>query len=256
MFLIRFLFGFHGRINRLQYWGGTFLVGAVSGVGLFLTVGSALFSAGVDDKLAATQSAGLLMIPVQIVTTWMSLALQTKRFHDRGRTGDEQHRRTGEPRDADRLVLHTARLDLPCLVEHELQRGDETERRPREAGEPDNRCRLAAVLRGIDGVVEPLALEVEQDQAGDHRDDRHNDQHDGVGQRGPEAGQRRADAGPRPPACQWPSARRAALSTTRSERNSAAVEIATATRVRRSAPISPPGTCVIRRVATWADLFS
>ena len=87
MFLIRFLFGFHGRINRLQYWGGSFLVGAVSSAGVCLTTGSALFSAGTGDKLAAAQSAGLIMIPLQIVTMWMSTALQAKRFHDRGRTG-------------------------------------------------------------------------------------------------------------------------------------------------------------------------
>jgi uncharacterized membrane protein YhaH (DUF805 family) len=87
MFVIRFLFGFRGRINRLQYWGGSFLVGTINAIGVFLTAGSALFSAGLDDKLAATQGAGLLLIPVQIVTMWMTLALQTKRFHDRGRTG-------------------------------------------------------------------------------------------------------------------------------------------------------------------------
>ncbi|MGE0045806.1 MAG: DUF805 domain-containing protein [Hyphomonadaceae bacterium] len=89
--MVNWLFSFHGRINRAQYWFGCLIVGmgglALAGV-LAVTAGAPM---SVDFKFEggapAPNLAGLLLLPLLAMMTWAGLALQVKRFHDRGRSG-------------------------------------------------------------------------------------------------------------------------------------------------------------------------
>lgn len=90
MGLVSLLFSFNGRINRAQYWGGTLGVG---GAGIALTVMASVMTAtsamNAHDagKTAAALGLSMLMLPLNALSAWCGLALQVKRFHDRGRTG-------------------------------------------------------------------------------------------------------------------------------------------------------------------------
>lgn len=87
MVWLRLLFGFKGRINRLQYWGGGVLMNVLFAA-VMGTVGAPLLQAKSPESIiAALASLGLVMIPLSIASLWSSLALQVKRLHDRGRTG-------------------------------------------------------------------------------------------------------------------------------------------------------------------------
>lgn len=91
MNLVSFLFGFSGRINRLQYWLG-YLGAGFGGAVLILVLGVLTMPAGGAPKTSAD---ALLLLPSMGVTFgiplmlmgWIGSALQTKRFHDRGRSG-------------------------------------------------------------------------------------------------------------------------------------------------------------------------
>lgn len=91
MNLVSFLFGFSGRINRLQYWLGCLGAGFGAGM-LFMMLGILTMPAGGAPKTGAD---ALLLLPSMGVTFgvplllvgWIASALQTKRFHDRGRSG-------------------------------------------------------------------------------------------------------------------------------------------------------------------------
>ena len=90
MGLLSLLFSFNGRINRAQYWLGSIGVSVV-GVMLFFAIGmSAVMSmvgASSDaERMRALSGIGL-MFPIALIMCWIGLALQIKRFHDRGRTG-------------------------------------------------------------------------------------------------------------------------------------------------------------------------
>jgi uncharacterized membrane protein YhaH (DUF805 family) len=89
--MVSLLFSFRGRINRKQYWMGTTLVGFISAI---MQVMASAMRAGamVDVKdpgaaLASAASSSALALPLFVLVTWSSLAVQFKRFHDRGRTG-------------------------------------------------------------------------------------------------------------------------------------------------------------------------
>ena len=89
--MVSLLFSFSGRINRKQYWIGTTLVGFISAI---MQVMASAMRAGamVDVKdpgaaLASAASSSALALPLFVLITWSSLAVQFKRFHDRGRTG-------------------------------------------------------------------------------------------------------------------------------------------------------------------------
>ena len=83
------LFSFRGRINRAQYWLGSLGVG----VGAALAISIAIAVAGPPpsaEKTGYLQAAALFLLIVGAITllsTWCSLALQVKRFHDRGQSG-------------------------------------------------------------------------------------------------------------------------------------------------------------------------
>jgi len=85
------LFSFRGRINRSQYWFGTLLVtfGNFAGQVLIqvLSANSAAAAKTLAEKLGAYAGASALLLPLSIAAFWASLAVQWKRFHDRGRPG-------------------------------------------------------------------------------------------------------------------------------------------------------------------------
>jgi uncharacterized membrane protein YhaH (DUF805 family) len=81
------LFSFQGRINRLQYWLACVLIllAALLLLGLpFLLVGGTGMK---GDGAAAIGVLALLFFAAIALMTWCSLAVQVKRFHDRGRSG-------------------------------------------------------------------------------------------------------------------------------------------------------------------------
>jgi uncharacterized membrane protein YhaH (DUF805 family) len=87
MGFIHYLFGFQGRINRLQYWSGCGLVGILNFLGLFLAIGPALAAGDLSSQMLAMGAGSLILIPLRLAAGWIGLALQWKRFHDRGKSG-------------------------------------------------------------------------------------------------------------------------------------------------------------------------
>ena len=91
MGLVSLLFSFNGRINRLQFWLGSLgaaLVGFSVILGLLVSTGMSLAAAKSSEAaLRSLLSFGLIFIPIWLALGWIGLALQFKRFHDRGRTG-------------------------------------------------------------------------------------------------------------------------------------------------------------------------
>jgi uncharacterized membrane protein YhaH (DUF805 family) len=89
--MLSLFFSFHGRINRAQYWLGSFMssfIGFVLIAMIFsVGAGAAMDAAGKGAKFAIASSSMLLALPVLALMSWSGLAIQVKRFHDRGRTG-------------------------------------------------------------------------------------------------------------------------------------------------------------------------
>lgn len=87
--LLTLLFSFRGRINRAQYWLGSLGVG----LGAALAIAMATAVAGPPpgaEKTGFLQAAALFLLivgAISLLSTWCSLALQVKRFHDRGQSG-------------------------------------------------------------------------------------------------------------------------------------------------------------------------
>ena len=90
MGLVSLLFSFNGRIKRSQYWLGTIAVNMVNWMVLFMSTSANLAAAQAKDpaaQLSALASNSALMLPVSLAVTWAALAIQVKRFHDRGQSG-------------------------------------------------------------------------------------------------------------------------------------------------------------------------
>ncbi len=91
MSLVNLLFGFQGRINRTQYWVGTLGAGFAAGVLIFAVVFTSVLGASAAQSKAAGAQLGigllLFVSIIMMVVSWIGLALQWKRFHDRGRPG-------------------------------------------------------------------------------------------------------------------------------------------------------------------------
>ncbi|MFT3729069.1 MAG: DUF805 domain-containing protein [Terricaulis sp.] len=88
--MLSLLFSFHGRINRSQYWFAMLLTvfGVFLSAFLLVAVGAMLGGGGDRGKAAlAAIAVMLLLMPLCAVFFWSGLAVQVKRFHDRGRTG-------------------------------------------------------------------------------------------------------------------------------------------------------------------------
>lgn len=92
MGLVSLLFSFKGRINRVQFWGATIASYVVFVVALFAVGISAVFATvsagGGARSLGALASTFLFAAPVVLAYFWSSYALQVKRLHDRGRSGN------------------------------------------------------------------------------------------------------------------------------------------------------------------------
>jgi len=77
-------FSFEGRIPRKVYWLGTLGTTAMFFVyAFFVGVVGAILGGGSGGEAIAT----VLLIPGYVVTLWADLALQIKRWHDRGKSG-------------------------------------------------------------------------------------------------------------------------------------------------------------------------
>jgi uncharacterized membrane protein YhaH (DUF805 family) len=105
MSIVQLLFGFEGRIRRTNYWlgalGAGFLLSIVFMVIFFLVGGAGMLAAGAasgggaDAAQGAGAAAGaglgivalLLFLAYFVLTMWISIALQIKRWHDRDKSG-------------------------------------------------------------------------------------------------------------------------------------------------------------------------
>ena len=77
--MLETLFSFHGRINRLQYFGwGLALAGAMTALAIPLVVWM------IAAHVAATPAVGLIALFIAPPLLWASFALQAKRFRDIG----------------------------------------------------------------------------------------------------------------------------------------------------------------------------
>ncbi len=74
MGMLQLMFSFHGRINRKIFWFAT----------LVLAIGFALADLMTESADDSTVGIGLI---VMLILIWPSLAVQTKRWHDRDKSG-------------------------------------------------------------------------------------------------------------------------------------------------------------------------
>lgn len=91
MNLVSLLFGYKGRINRAQFWIGNLGAG-VAGIMLLFLLGVMFIPTTDFPKtgvgiLHMMSVMGLVLLPPLGLIGWISVALQTKRLHDRGRSG-------------------------------------------------------------------------------------------------------------------------------------------------------------------------
>lgn len=91
--MLSVLFSYQGRINRAQYWTGLVVLCVFLFIAFFtmaMTAGSAMLP-GKAESMAAIQqaisAAGMIFVPTMLIYCWCAFAIQTKRFHDRGRSG-------------------------------------------------------------------------------------------------------------------------------------------------------------------------
>lgn len=74
------LFSFHGRATRSQYWGA-YILGSV-GYGVFIALTIPLLAILQKPLLDV-----MILVPTFIAFLWVMLAVQVKRWHDRGKSG-------------------------------------------------------------------------------------------------------------------------------------------------------------------------
>jgi uncharacterized membrane protein YhaH (DUF805 family) len=86
-------FSFSGRTNRAPWWIGLIVLAVVSSVVTAISIGGAMADlSGVDssDQAAIGAAMGRVLLPaavIGLVMLWPSLALYTKRWHDRNKSG-------------------------------------------------------------------------------------------------------------------------------------------------------------------------
>ncbi len=88
--MLGLFFGFNGRINRVTYWLGSIIAGFIGFLGIFLGImlaGGQAVDKSPEAMMRALSTMGLIVGPVMLAMGWAGLALQAKRFHDRGRSG-------------------------------------------------------------------------------------------------------------------------------------------------------------------------
>ena len=87
--MLQTLFGFHGRMRRSYYWAVGLVVSFVAAplcVGLIAPLLPYDDTGDVPLTTANTVGYGLLAVFI-ILFTWVRLAIQVKRWHDRGKSG-------------------------------------------------------------------------------------------------------------------------------------------------------------------------
>lgn len=90
MGLNEFLFGFRGRINRLQYLGATIVIGVIVALMVMLlgtVYGSYMQSTGLGAQHFGSQVVSMIALATLVGAgglLWIGLALQAKRLHDFG----------------------------------------------------------------------------------------------------------------------------------------------------------------------------
>lgn len=88
--LFSLLFSYQGRINRLQYWTASLGVGFAGVFAIFAVSMMAFPSAQLGNKMAMAGAAvGMLLtiFVIWMVMAYCAMAIQVKRFHDRGQSG-------------------------------------------------------------------------------------------------------------------------------------------------------------------------
>ncbi|MBX3429917.1 MAG: DUF805 domain-containing protein [Hyphomonadaceae bacterium] len=91
MSLVSLLFGFKGRINRAQFWMGNLGAG-LGAIMLMFLLGAMFMPTGEIPKagagaLQAVSAVVIVLGAPLLLISWIGSALQTKRFHDRDRSG-------------------------------------------------------------------------------------------------------------------------------------------------------------------------
>lgn len=84
--LLQIFFGFDGRIPRKVYWLATLFTFTMFMVYAFVA-GIFLAIIGVGTGGTSESAVNLALIPGYLVTLWAHLAIQIKRWHDRGKSG-------------------------------------------------------------------------------------------------------------------------------------------------------------------------
>jgi len=78
------LFGFQGRITRLDFWLAQLFYVAMILIAVF---GMAALAHSVGDGASSRLTLGGIMVAGYIALVWSSLAVSIKRYHDRGKSG-------------------------------------------------------------------------------------------------------------------------------------------------------------------------
>lgn len=88
MHILNLFFSFHGRINRAQYWLGNLGASFLGSIAIFFLAFIVAPHPGVKpDPMAQAALTMGAFLPVLLAMAWAGLAIQVKRFHDRGRSG-------------------------------------------------------------------------------------------------------------------------------------------------------------------------
>ena len=83
-------FSFKGRSNRARYWGGSILVGLISGIistVVFAVSGASMIDANGDINIGALGGLLALIVPLGIVLWIWILSMQVRRLHDHDKSG-------------------------------------------------------------------------------------------------------------------------------------------------------------------------
>lgn len=85
--MFKLLFSFQGRIGRAQYWAGCTLAGGAVLLSVVPLAGEYVGGGGKTASLGGSLAGSLASLCLSLLSTWWALAVQVKRFHDRGRSG-------------------------------------------------------------------------------------------------------------------------------------------------------------------------
>lgn len=89
MGLVDLFFSVRGRINRAQYWLGSAIASVVFFGGIVVAISAAGGAAENAPKgeagMAGAGLFALIVLPLAVLTCWVGIAIQIKRFHDRDR---------------------------------------------------------------------------------------------------------------------------------------------------------------------------